>query len=178
MAQAKRKKRFFDVDMPIIKKTTQLFGYDEEELATRYIKYDLTRLLRGKNATITLKVLLKDNVLTSIPKEIYVLPSYTRRMVRKSSTYIEDSFKAPCKDSEILIKPLLVTRRIIPNSIRKALREKAKDEIINYLKNKSAEEIFEDVLRNSLQRELSIKLKKIYPLSACEIRWIKIVGKN
>lgn len=178
MAIAKRKKRFYDVEMPLIKKTTQLFGYDEKELATRYIKYDLTRLLRGKNAILTLKVILDKDNLTTIPKELYLLPSYTRRMVRKGTTYVEDSFKTNCKDSELIIKPFLVTRRIITNSVRKLLREKAKEELINYLKNRSAEEVFQDILRNSLQKELSLKLKKVYPLSVCEIRWVKIVKKN
>ena len=48
MAQAKRKKRFFDVEIPLINKETQLQAYEISELDGRFMKYDLTRLIRGK----------------------------------------------------------------------------------------------------------------------------------
>ena len=51
MAQAKRKQRFFDVEMPILNRETQLYAYEIEELNGRSIKYDLTRLLRGKSVS-------------------------------------------------------------------------------------------------------------------------------
>ena len=34
--------------------------------------------------------------------------------------------------------------------------------------------MFEEILRNKIQKELSLKLKKIYPLSLCEIRVLKV----
>jgi ribosomal protein S3AE len=46
--------------------------------------------------------------------------------------------------------------------------------LIAYAKGKTSEKIFEDILKNSIQKELSFKLKKIYPLSLCEIRIFKI----
>ena len=49
MAIAKRKKRFFDVKIPIIGKTTQLQAYEIKELDGRLIQYDLTRILKGKS---------------------------------------------------------------------------------------------------------------------------------
>ena len=39
---------------------------------------------------------------------------------------------------------------------------------------KKAEEIFDDILKGNIQKPLSMKLKKIYPLSLCEIRILKI----
>ena len=48
MAQAKKRKKFFDVKIPILKKETQLYGYELKELEGRNIIYDLTRLLRGR----------------------------------------------------------------------------------------------------------------------------------
>jgi ribosomal protein S3AE len=172
MAIAKKRKKFFDVDMPLIHKTTQLYGMDEEELATRYIKYDLTRILRGKNAILSLKVVLNGKELSSIPKELIVLPAYMKRMVRKGVSYIEDSFVTETKDGKILIKPFLLTRRIVSKKIKRALRNKAREEIIEYSKDKNNERMFEEVLRGNIQKELSIRLKKIYPLSFCEIREI------
>ena len=54
MAIAKRKKRFFDVEIPLIGKTTHLLAFDLEELKDKIITYDLTRLLRGKSANFSL----------------------------------------------------------------------------------------------------------------------------
>jgi len=174
MAIAKRKKKFFDVKIPLIEKETQLQAYEPSELDRRFIKYDLTRILRGKSMIIKLLVKLKDDELITIPKEVKLMPSYLKRMVRKGTNYVEDSFSTKCADSQIRIKPFFVTRRKVPRAVRKALREKAKEELINYVKDKPSEEVFDDVLKNKLQKFLSLKLKKVYPLSLCEIRILKV----
>src|SRR3989339_352269 len=144
MAIAKRKKRFYDIEIPIIGKTTQLQAYDLKDLNNKYIKYDLTRILRGK------------------------------RIIRKGTNYVEDSFSTNTTDAQVRIKPFLVTRRKVSRRVRKALRDKTKEELINYVKDKDADQLFKEILRNQLQKTLSLKLKKIYPLSLCEIRVFKI----
>jgi len=174
MAIAKKKKRFYDVEIPIIGKETQLFAMDISELDGKYIKYDLTRTLRGKSVLLDLKVSVEDGKATSYPVELRLVPYYVKRMIRKGTDYVEDSFTANCKDTELLIKPIMVTRRKVSKAVRKALREKAKEEISNHIKSKTSESIFEDLLKNKMQKEISLKLKKIYPLSAFEIRVIKV----
>ena len=174
MAKAKRKKRFFDVDMPIIRKETQLQAYELKDLDGRLIKYDLTRLLKGKSLLLQLKVKVEGEKATSVPRELKLLSYYLRRMIRKGTNYVEDSFSTNCKDAQIRIKPFLITRRKVSRAVRKALREKVKEELIKYAKTKNSEEIFEEVLKNQLQKTLSLKLKKIYPLSLCEIRTLKV----
>lgn len=175
MAIAKKKKRFFDVEMPLIGKETQLLAFELEELEGKEIKYDLTRILKGKSILLNLKVTIQEGKAISKPKELNVVSYYLRRMIRKGSDYVEDSFKANCKDCEFLVKPFLITRRKVSNPVKRALREEAKKEIINFFKDKKAEEIFEELLRNRFQKILSLKLKKIYPLSLCEIRTFKVI---
>ena len=174
MAKAKGKKKFFDVEMPIIKKQTQLQAYELKELDGRHINYDLTRMLRGKSMLIQLKVKTDGNSATSVPVGIKLMPYFLRRMVRKGTNYVEDSFSTECKDAQIRIKPFLVTRRKVSRAVRRALRKKAREELINYVKNMSTKHFFEEILKNQIQRTLSMKLKKIYPLSLCEIRILKI----
>jgi ribosomal protein S3AE len=174
MAQAKRKKRFFDVEIPLIKKETQLQAFELEELEGRIIKYDLTRLLRGKGLILQAVVNVSGEKAIATPKKIILLPYFLRRMIRKGTNYVEDSFSAECKDAIIRIKPFLITRRKVSRRVRKALREKARQEIIRYAKAKNYEDIFDDILKNSLQKPLSLALKKIYPLSLCEIRMMYI----
>lgn len=170
MAIAKRKKKFFDVNIPIIEKQTQMQAYEIPELDGRFIKYDLTRMLKGKSVMLTLKVAVKDNEATAIPTKLLIMPYFIRRMVRKGTNYVEDSFPTECKDANLRIKPFLVTRRKVSRAVRKALRNKAKEELINYVKDKTSEQIFDEIIRNQMQRPLSQKLKKIYPLALCEIR--------
>jgi len=174
MAIAKKKKKFFDVEIPLIGKTTQLYAYESSELNNKFIKYDLTRFLKGKNMTLQLITKIEDKEITTTPKEIKLLSCYLKRMVRKGTDYVEDSFSTPCDNAQIKIKPFLITRRKVSRAVRKALREKAKEELINYVKDKNTEEIFNDILKNKLQKQLSLILKKIYPLSLCEIRVLKV----
>ncbi len=174
MAQAKRKKKFFDVEMPIIDKQTQLQAYELKELDGRLIKYDLTRLLRGKSMLIQLKVKVEGEKAIATPRNIKLLPCFLKRMVRKGTNYIEDSFSTKCKDAQIRIKPFLISRRKVSRAVRKALREKAKEELINYVKDKTTETLFEEILKNQIQKPLSLKLKKIYPLSLCELRVVEV----
>ncbi len=174
MAIAKRKKRFFDVEIPSIKKETQLQAYEIVELEGRTITYDLTRLLRGKNLLGSFKVSVKEGKATASPTKIKLLPSFLKRMVRKGTNYVEDSLTISCEDGSLEIKPFLITRRKVARSVRNALRIKCREELTNYCKDKTALIIFENVLKNSLQKELSLKLKKIYPLSLCEIRALRI----
>lgn len=174
MAIAKRKKRFFEIDMPLINKTTQLQAYEPEELDGRFINYDLTRILKGKSIILQLKTKVDKDKITSIPKQIKLMPYFLRRMMRKGTNYVEDSFSAECKDAKLRIKPFLITRRKVSRAVRNALRKKAREELTNAVKEKKAENIFSETLRNQIQKDLSLKLKKIYPLSLCEIRVLKV----
>lgn len=174
MAIAKRKKKFFDIEIPLINKQTQLQAYELKELEGRLIKYDLTRILRGKGMMLQSKVKIGGEKATTIPTKIELMPYFLRRMIRKGTNYIEDSFSTECKNAQVRIKPFLISRRKVSRAVRKALREKAREELIKYVKDKDSETLFREILKNQIQKPLSLKLKKIYPLSLCEIRVFKI----
>ena len=174
MAIAKRKKRFFDVEIPVIRRQTQIYAYELKELEGKRILYDLTRILKGKNLMLSLKIKIEDNIAVAYPLKTTLLPYYIKKMTRKGTDYVEDSFSTNCKDAQVRIKPFLITRRKVSRAVRKALRERVKEELVKYVKTKNSEEIFEEVLKNQLQKTLSLKLKKIYPLSLCEIRTLKV----
>ena len=174
MAIAKKRKKFFDVEIPIINKETQLQALEMDELEGRYIKYDLTRILKGKNIILDLKVKIKEDKAISIPQKLTLLSYFLKKATRKGTDYVEDSFSTNCKNAQIRIKPLLITRKKVSKAVKKALRNKAKEELEEYVKTRESDLIFEDILKNKIQKELSLKLKKIYPLSLCEIRVLKV----
>lgn len=174
MAIAKRKKKFFDVEIPLINKQTHLQAFEIEELNGKFLKYDLTRMLRGKSMILQSKVKVENGKAIAIPRGITLMPYFLRRAVRKGTNYIEDSFSTNCKNAQIRIKPFLISRKKVSRAVRKALRNKAREELIAYAKDKTTEKIFEEIIKNQMQRPLSLKLKKIYPLALCEIRVLKI----
>lgn len=174
MAAAKRKKRFFNIEMPLIKKVTQLQAYEIKDLDNKYIKYDLTRLFKGKSMLLTFKTKVNGDEIITGPRELKLMPYYIKRMVRRGTNYVEDSFSTDSKDAQVRIKPFLVTRRKVSRAVRKNLRNTTKEELISWAKDKNSEVLFEEILKNKIQKELSLKLKKIYPLSLCEIRILKV----
>jgi ribosomal protein S3AE len=174
MAIAKRKKRFFDVEIPILNKETQLQAYELQELDGKFLSYDLTRLLRGKNMLAQFKVSVSGDKAEANPRMLQIMPSFLRRMIRKGTHQVDDSFEVQTKDSKAIIKPFSITRRKVPRAIRTSLRNATKEYLISYAQGKTGLQIFEDIIRGSLQKDMSLRLKKIYPLSLCEIRIFKI----
>ena len=168
------KKKFFDVEVPLINEETEVIAYELKEIDGKTLKIDLTRILRGKSVELKTKIKLEEDKAIAYPVSLTLLPSYLRRAVRKGTNYVEDSFEVETDDAVIRIKPFLVTRKKVSRQVRKALRDKAKQEIIDYVSNRHAYDIFEDIIKNKLQRPLSLALKKIYPLSLCEIRILEI----
>ena len=174
MTKVKKKKKFFEVELGVLGKKISLIAYELQELNGKIIKYDLSRMLKGKNTILSLRVEVKKEKANSYPFKIQVMQPFLKRVMRKRVSYVEDSFSAQCEDAELKIKPFIIARKKVSRAVRKALREKAKQEIIDYIKDKNYERLFKELIKNQIQKSLSLKLKKIYPLSFCEIRVLKV----
>ena len=169
-----KKKKFFPVEIPMSNTPVELLAYAQEDLNNKTIKLDLTRQLRGKSIEVVFQVKADEEKITAEPKKLTLLPFFIRRMMRKNISYVEDSFSADCEDAQVRIKPFLITRKRVSRAVRKALRNQAREWLEDYVKNKTCKNIFEDIIGNRIQKPLSLKLKKIYPLALCEIRVFKI----
>jgi ribosomal protein S3AE len=169
------KKRFFEVLAPLTSTSIQLYAASEEELNGRTVKLDLSRNLRGKSIEMILRIKLEDGKLMGIPESAALAPSYIRRVMRSGVDYCEDSFETECRDSIVRIKPFMITRKRVSRSILKGLREEAKDFVIAYVKTRNSKEIITEIITNKLQKLLSLKLKKTYPLALCEIRVFEVL---
>jgi len=168
------KKRVYDVEIPVIGQTIQVLSANPENLVGRTIKIDLTRALKGKNIDSSVIIEKENDKLYGKFFYIKLLPSFIRRMIRKSVSYIEDSFTAESKDGKIIIKPYLLARKRIHRSVRKAIRDRAKEVILEYVKDRTNDDVFFSILSGNLQKEIAINLKKIYPLALSEIRIAKV----
>jgi ribosomal protein S3AE len=168
------KKKPFEVEIPLVKQSVQALAPNQDALIGRIIKLDLTRVLKGKNLEANIIIKKENDILVGEFTFARLMPSYISKTIRKGISYIEDSFLCSGKESKFLVKPFLLTRKKINRSLRKALRNKAREIIFEFVKEKSNKEIFFSVLYGGMQKELSYKLKKIYPLTFSEIRVIKI----
>jgi ribosomal protein S3AE len=177
MAKAKKgaKKSFYEIKAPLTATKIHLYASSPEELDGKRIKIDLTKNLRGKSLELKLKVKLAGNDLSAEAESTELLNSYIRRVIRKGTDYCEDSFETKCRDHLVRIKPLLIARRRVSRALLKTLRENARKYLEAYIKTRTAQELFSEIISNKLQKQLSLKLKKIYPLALCEIRVFKII---
>ena len=167
------KKKFFSVDLPFLNVSVSILAYSQQELVGKIIKYDLTRILRGKNVEATLVIKKENEKLIAEFKSLCFLQSYLTQAVGKGISYVEDSFVCKSKDASLRIKPFMLTRKKVHRRVKKALRVKAREFIEEFAAQHNSSEIFDAIIKARLQKELSAKLKKIYPLSLCEIRVIK-----
>ena len=170
------KKKFYEVDVPMISGKVHLYSATEEELEGRIVKIDLTRSLKGRSFELKLRVSHSGKKLVGEPRSLVLISSYVRRMMRKGVDYVEDSFVVDSKDAKLRIKPILITRNRVSRAVRRALRDTARKYLEGYLKTRDARELFDEIMTNKLQRGLNVKLKKIYPLGLCEIRSFEAIG--
>ncbi len=168
------KKGFYDVKAPLISTKISLYGASVEEFEGKTVKIDLTRNLKGKSLELRLRVSAKDGELNASPISLNLMNSYIRKVIRNGTDYVEDSFGGECKDTKVRIKPFLITRNRVSRAVMRALRNNAKSFLEGYLKTRSSEEIFSEILSNKLQKLLFAKLKKVYPLALCEIRAFEV----
>ena len=171
-----KKKRFFPVDVPLINEEVHLLGYDWQDLDNRTLTIDLTRILRGKNIDLCAKVIVDGDRAQAYPTSLKLLKYFLVKAVRKGTDYVEDSFEVECRDATVRIKPFLVTRKRVSRAVLNALRNKAKNELTAWAKEKLVEKLFEDVLKNKVQKQISLILKKIYPLTLCEVRILEVIS--
>ena len=173
-----QKKSFFEASSTITAAKILLYAASAEELDGRIVRLDLTRNLRGKSLELRLRIKCENGVLTSEPVALELAGSYIRRMMRKGADYVEDSFVAECKDAKLLVKPFMITRNKVSRAVRRLLRNTAREHLITHLKSRPSKEIVTEITINKLQKEMSLKLKKIYPLALCEVRWFEILGEK
>ena len=88
------KKRFFEVKVPMTAAKIELYAASAEELNNKIIIMDLTKNLRGKNLELKLRVKAEGENLTAEPISARLVSSYMRKVVRKGTDYVEDSFEA------------------------------------------------------------------------------------
>lgn len=168
------KKKFIDIKLTVLSTTVQLLALKEEDLVGRVVKLDLTKFLKGKGAEAKFLIVKQDDKIFGDIFSFEMYPSYIRRLIGHNSSIVEDSFVIKAQDVSLRIKPFLITRKKVHRSVRNALRIGAKEFLEKVIRDKTKEKIFQTAISGILQRQLSKKLKKTYPLAVCELRVVKV----
>lgn len=171
------KRRLFDVYLTAADLTVQIFGASPEALKDKNIRLDLTRFLKGKSCEAKFHIVKKDDKLLGEIFLFSIPQSYIRRLIGHDISIIEDSFIVKCSNGKLRIKPFLITRNKVHRSVRAELRKQAKEEVELFCAGKSREDIFNAVLNSTIQKTMSKKLKKVYPLGICELRTVEVLKK-
>src|SRR3989338_8250988 len=174
----KKKKKWFTLVAPmefgnlVLGETP---AFESENIMGRKIVVNLITLARDpkkQSYNITFKVIEVKNsdALTMTVK--YELPNvHIKRFVKKEKEKVDDAFPIVTKDNvKAMIKPLFVTKAMTQHSRLTLLRKRANEFMTKLAKERTFAELVSMLVSTELQRSLRSELKKVYPLSVCEIR--------
>ena len=160
VTRKKVQNQFFDVKAPLTSSKISLYGPSMDALVGRVVRIDLSRNLRGRNLELVMKIKKEGEELVADPEALALFGSYIRRMFRKGSDYVEDSFIASCKDGDFVVKPFMLTRKKVPRSIRNSLRVMTRDYITGIMTTRTSLELFSDVMAGKIQKDLELQAKE------------------
>jgi ribosomal protein S3AE len=172
------RKSFIEVSAPMTSAKLHVYCNSADEMVGKTITLDMTRALRGKSFELVLRLEKDGDKLIGQPISLSLAGSFIRRSMRKSADYVEDSFIAETKEGKVRIKPFMITRSRVSRAVLREIRSNARKLLEAYVRIKTPKELFSDLMTNKIQKELSMKLKKVYPLAFCEIRVFEIVQER
>ncbi|MBI4142090.1 hypothetical protein HY484_04145 [Candidatus Woesearchaeota archaeon] len=160
--------------------------FNEQPIGETYIS-DFSEA-KGRNVSVSLTVITGDpqkqnivlnftmtgstpNAITTTPTGYRLTPAAVRKTMRRAKSKVEDSFKLTTSDNKpAVIKPILVTKNRTKGAVLRNLRRTLKAYLTKKITSTTFENVILDLVTHRLQRELLDLLKKVYPLSTCEIK--------
>ncbi|MFC1800874.1 hypothetical protein ACFLZB_00205 [Nanoarchaeota archaeon] len=137
---------------------------------------NLTESMRDQNVYIKFRITsASGNNLNTEPIGYFMVPASIKRMVRRHSDRIDESFVIETADKKkarfkFILVTLNNTKRSVNTSIRKALLENISQEIPKM----TFEEVLSKLIPHRLQNELKKKLSKVYPVKIVEVKHLSI----
>lgn len=167
-----RKKKWVNVLAPKMfgeQPLGESYVYETESLVGRFINFNLMTLTNDfKKQNIYIKFQIKSLQGSNAVTEIVgyrLIPSAIKRMIRRDSKKIEESFIAETQDKvKVQIKSIIITRMKVKSSVSKAIRAELKESVARYLKKTNFERLVSEIISNKLQSTINSRLSKLYPL--------------
>lgn len=176
------KEKYYAVYLPILSKNevADIMAKEPKVLTGKGIKIDLASIARGRLGEIKGEIKeIKEGKAIAELRGIKLYPSYVKRFVRRGVTKLDESFIVETSDKKkVRIKPTFITRKRVHRGVQTALRKEVKSFLEKLISTYKTEELIQGIIRGEIQKTLSKKLKKVYPLSFCEIREVLILKKK
>ena len=104
------------------------------------------------------------------------MPPNVKRIVKRAKKRVDDSFVVETKDDvKVRLKPMLLVKDNVQHGILTDLRAKCQEYFERVAKENSFNEFTNKIVLGELYKDLKTELKKIYPVSAVEMRaFVKI----
>lgn len=164
-------------------KLGETLAYTPQEIIGKVLKINLMTLTndpKKQAVTLSFKIHEVNHTTGTALLTGYALNSaHLKRLVRKASNKIEDSFFVVTKDNlTFRIKPIIFTRYQVSNSLLTALRKKTQEIMQNAIRELPSVDVFTSLISNHLQMETKGALKKLYPISICDVKTFTLVSQQ
>lgn len=151
-----------------------------EILVGRTVKTNLSNVLKiGKKQSLEAKfkiVELKGNNCSTELVSLEMLPPHVKRVVKRAKKRVDDSFIVETKDNvKVRIKPMLLVKDKVQNSLLTSLRMNTRLFFEKQAKELTLGELINKILIGDIFRDLKMELKKVYPVTAIELRALEIL---
>jgi len=150
-------------------------AYKPEQVIGRTVDLNLA-FLTGNFRHQNMKIIFQIYKVSSLKayadiKEVSLYDAYIRRIVRKGTSRIDDSFEVETKDgTKVRVKPLVVTRYRAHYRQKSAIRKAYKEFLLQKIPEFNYKELVEKVINKEIQSEIFPVLNKIFPVQHVEIR--------
>ncbi len=150
-----------------------------ESALGRVLKYnlkDLTGNVKDQNAYVLFRIDRSEGSILHTAVVGYELtPGYVRRLVRKSTTRLDDYFKFVTKDGRtVVVKSVLVTLNKVQRSVGKGLRKQLQSTLQGEISQGDFATFISNIVSGKVRNELKKRLNKIYPLKEIALRSIQL----
>lgn len=185
---AKVKKRWYSLQAPELFNRAQIgetLVAEPDLLIGREVRVNLmslTRNVKQQNINVKFSITkITDKVAQTKIISYAMSPASIKRFVRRKISRIDDSFSVVTADNKtIRIKPLIITRSKVQRSVATDLRKVMREFLITEIAKKNYLDFVREVIQYKLQRSLTERLNKIYPVRIMNIRtwYVETEGKK
>ncbi len=181
-----KKKRWFSIIAPKIfleQEIGESYAENIYDLKGKYVRLNLMSLTndpkkRGINIIFKVDGIKGDRATTRIIG-YYLVPATIKRMVKRGKDRLDVYVREKTKDGqEVIIKPMLITKSRTKGSVQTNLINSTKLLLLKKIKEKTYDDLIQNIVQQSIQREIAQTLKKIYPISIVQIRVFKLKSEG
>ncbi|MCD4666215.1 hypothetical protein K8R47_00195 [archaeon] len=156
----------------------ETLAFEDSALMGRQITANLSVLtndIKTQNVKLSFKVNKVDNGKAYTEVIGYkMVPAFIKRIVRTQRSKLDDSFKIKTQDGvKIILKPVIVTRNKTNKKILTSLRKSSRNSFQKLFEKLKYEDFVKDLIYHKTQKDMKHSLKKVYPVSAFEIKIMK-----